>query len=66
MEIQINQEDVQAVLQSNPLMALQVENAALKRKLQETQIAFEGAMMENNRLMGELGNPGKRSRPKEK
>ena len=66
MEIQINQEDVQAVLQSNPLMALQVENAALKRKLQETQIAFEGAMMENNRLMGELGNPGKRSRSKEK
>ena len=66
MEIQINTEDIQAVLQSNPMMALQVENTALKRKLQETRIAFEGAMMENERLSGELDKSRNGSKPKEK
>ncbi len=66
MEVQINTEDIQAVLQSNPMMALQVENTALKRKLQETRIAFEGAMMENERLSGELDKSMNGSKPKEK
>ena len=37
-------------MQMNPLVALQVENAALKRKLEETKGAFEAAMMENERF----------------
>jgi hypothetical protein len=33
---------------------LQVENQALRRKLQETVIAFDGAMSENERLTEEM------------
>ena len=54
MEIEISQEDVQSVIKANPLMALQVENQALRRKLQETKIAFDAAMMENERLNSEV------------
>ena len=54
MEIEVRQEDVQAVMQANPVMALQVENQALRRKLQETVIAFDGAMSENERLTEEM------------
>ena len=54
MEIEVRQEDVQAVMQANPVMALQVENQALRRKLQETTIAFDGAMSENERLAEEM------------
>jgi hypothetical protein len=66
MEIQINTEDIQSVLQSNPLMALQVENTALKRKLEETRIAFDGAMMENERLSSELDTSMNGSKPNRK
>jgi regulator of replication initiation timing len=54
MEIEVRQEDLQAVMQANPMMVLQVENQALRRKLQETQIAFDASMMENERLAEEL------------
>ena len=54
MEIEVKQEDVQAVMQANPVMALQVENQALRRKLQETVVAFDGAISENNRLTEEM------------
>ena len=54
MEIEVKHEDIQLVMQANPVMALQVENQALRRKLQETAIAFNGAMSENNRLTEEL------------
>jgi regulator of replication initiation timing len=54
MEIEVKQEDVQAVMQANPVMALQVENQALRRKLQETVVAFDGAMSENKRLAEEM------------
>jgi regulator of replication initiation timing len=54
MEIEVKQEDIQAVMQANPVMALQVENQALRRKLQETVIAFDGAMSENERLTEEM------------
>jgi regulator of replication initiation timing len=66
MEIQVRTEDVQAVLQSNPMMALQVENTALRRKLQETRIAFDAAMVENERLRDILDKSGNGSKPKEK
>ena len=52
--LSITPEDVQAVLQVNPLMAAQVENRALKRKLQETTIAFDAAIGETRRLTEEL------------
>jgi len=66
MEIEIKQEDVQSVLQSNPMMALQVENQALRRKLQETQVAFDAAMMENERLTSEANGSENGSKAKEK
>jgi hypothetical protein len=36
-EVQVTAEDVQAVMQSNPTVALQVENHALKRIVVELQ-----------------------------
>ena len=54
MELEIRQEDIQSVMQANPMVALQVENQALRRKLQETTIAFDGAMIENKRLIEEM------------
>ena len=54
MEIEIKQEDIQLVMQANPMVALQVENQALRRKLQETVVAFDGAMSENKRLTEEM------------
>jgi len=50
MELEIKQEDFQSVMQASPMVALQVENQALRRKLQETTIAFDTAMAENKRL----------------
>jgi regulator of replication initiation timing len=49
-QVEVTNADVQSVMQANPLVALQVENAALKRKLEETKAAFDAAMMENERL----------------
>ena len=37
VKLDITTDDVQAVMQSNPLMALQVQNRALMRKLGEVQ-----------------------------
>ena len=54
MELEIRQEDIQSVMQANPMVALQVENQALRRKLQETVIEFDGAMSENERLTEEM------------
>jgi len=66
MEIEVRQEDLQAVMQANPMMVLQVENQALRRKLQETQIAFDASMMENERLRGEVDESKNGSKAKEK
>ena len=66
MEIEVRQEDVQAVMQANPVMALQVENQALRRKLSETANAFDGAMSENKRLAEELAKSKNGKSPKEK
>ena len=66
MEIEVRQEDIQSVMQANPVMALQVENQALRRKLQETVIAFDGAMSENKRLTEEMEKSKNGKSPKEK
>ena len=66
MEIEIKQEDLQSVMQANPMVALQVENQALRRKLQETTIAFDGAMLENKRLTEILDGSKNGKSPKEK
>ena len=47
MDIQVTNEDIQSVMQANPLVALQVENQALKRKMLEI-------MSDNERLREEL------------
>jgi regulator of replication initiation timing len=54
MEIEIKQEDVESVIKANPLMALQVENQALRRKLQEGTVAYEKVMLEKQQLAQEL------------
>ena len=59
MEIEIKQEDIQSVMQANPLVALQVENQALKRKLSEIT-------SENKRLVEELEKSKNGKSPKEK
>ena len=64
--IEVTSQDIQSVMQANPLVALQVENQALKRKLQETTIAFDGAMSENKRLVEELEKSKNGKSPKEK
>ena len=66
MEIEVKSEDIQAVLQSSPMVALQVENTALRRKLQEVQTAFNAAMMENERLTSEADGSKNGSKAKEK
>jgi|TARA_R110000765_G_C18483108_1_gene552881 regulator of replication initiation timing len=59
MEIEIKQEDIQSVMQANPLVALQIENQALKRKLSEIT-------SENKRLLEELASSKNGKSPKEK
>ena len=66
MEIEIRQEDIQSVMQANPIVALQVDNQALKRKLSETAIAFDTAMAENKRLTEVLDGSKNGKSPKEK
>ena len=41
--VSVTTEDVQAVMQSNPRMALQVQNQALMRRIQELTIELEQA-----------------------
>ena len=41
--VSVTTEDVQAVMQSNPMMALQVQNPALLRRIQELTIELEQA-----------------------
>ena len=45
--IEVTSQDIQSVMQANPLVALQVENQALKRKMLEIT-------SENKRLVEEL------------
>ena len=64
--IEVTSQDIQSVMQANPLVALQVENQALKRKLSETAIAFDTAMAENKRLTEVLDGSKNGKSPKEK
>ena len=50
VNIEVTTEDVQAVMQTNPLMPLQVQNRALMRKLTEMSIALDAATSEVRRL----------------
>ena len=50
VNVEITTEDVQAVMQTNPLMTLQVQNRALMRKLNEMSIALDAATSEVRRL----------------
>jgi hypothetical protein len=47
MPLSVTTEDIQAVLQSNPMMAMQVQNQALMRKVREQDL-------EVSRLIAEL------------
>ena len=50
VNVEVTTEDVQSVIQANPLMALQVQNRALMRKLAEMSIALDAATSEVRRL----------------
>ena len=50
VNVEITTEDVQSVIQANPMMALQVQNKALTRKLNEMSIALDAATSEVMRL----------------
>ena len=50
VNVEITTEDVQSVMQTNPMMALQVQNKALMRKLNEMSIALDAATSEVRRL----------------
>lgn len=52
--VAVTTEDVQAVMQANPHMALQVQVRALSRKLSETSLALDAATSEVGRLTEEL------------
>ena len=54
MDLQITSDDVQAVLNTDPIMTLKVQNHALARQLEAPHLAFESAMQENVRLTEEL------------
>ena len=66
MDIQVTTEDVQAVMQANPAVAIQVQNQALIRELQATKTAFETSMNEVKRLTEELEQLKNGKSPKEK
>ena len=50
VNVEVTTEDVQSVIQANPMMALQVQNRALMRKLNEMSIALDAATSEVRRL----------------
>jgi len=52
-------------MQSNPLMALQVQVRALSRKLSETSLALDAATSEVRRLTEELETSKNGNTPKE-
>ena len=66
VSIEVTTEDVQAVMQTNPLMALQVQNTALRRKLSAMDIALGAATSEVTRLTeeAEASKNGKSSKEK--
>ena len=57
--IEVTSQDIQSVMQANPLVALQVENQALKRKMLEIT-------SDNEQLRKELEKSRNGKSPKEK
>ena len=66
IDVAITTEDIQSVIQANPLMALQVQNRALMRKISEISIALDAATSEVRRLTeeAEASQNGKSSKEK--
>lgn len=66
VSVEVTTEDVQAVMQTNPLMTLQVQNRALMRKLSAMSIALDAATSEVTRLTeaAEASKNGKSSKEK--
>ena len=52
IELNINEKDISDVINSDPLVKLKVQNAALKRHLEASQLALQTAMDELNVLKG--------------
>ena len=50
VNVSVTTEDIQAVMQANPMMTLQVQNRALMRKVSEMSIALDAATSEVRRL----------------
>ena len=59
VKIDITTDDVQAVMQSNPLMALQVQNRALMRKLGEAHGEMARLIQELEQLQNGKDGKGK-------
>jgi hypothetical protein len=66
VNVSVTTEDIQAVMQANPMMTLQVQNRALMRKISEISIALDAATSEVRRLTeeAEASQNGKSSKEK--
>ena len=66
VNVSVTTEDIQAVMQANPMMPLQVQNRALMRKISEISIALDAATSEVRRLPeeAEASQNGKSSKEK--
>jgi len=66
VNVSVTTEDIQAVMQANPMMTLQVQNRALMRKISEISIALDAAASEVRRLTeeAEASQNGKSSKEK--
>ena len=66
VNVSVTTEDIQAVMQANPMMTLQVQNRALMRKISEMRIALDAAPSEVRRLTeeAEASQNGKSSKEK--
>ena len=66
VNVSVTTEDIQAVMQANPMMTLQVQNRALMRKISEMSIALDAATSEVRRLTeeAEASQNGKSSKEK--
>ena len=65
-ELQVTTEDIQAVMQANPAMAMQVENHALRRAMGQLQIEIEQLKQELANTKTENGASLGQSAKKEK
>ena len=66
VNVSVTTEDIQAVMQANAMMTLQVQNRARMRKISEISIALDAAASEVRRLTeeAEASQNGKSSKEK--